>query len=50
MALIAGATLPVMILTADALGLDENDYFGGFGWPSLATAVAEGALVVSACV
>ena len=49
-ALVAGASVPVMVLSADALGLDENDYFGGFGWPSLATCAAEGALAVAACV
>jgi hypothetical protein len=48
--LIAGASIAAMILTADPLGLDENDYFGGFGWPSLATSIAEGALVVAACI
>jgi len=31
------------------LGLDENDRFGGFGWPPLATSIAGGALVVAAC-
>lgn len=36
-----------MILTADLLGLDEKDYFGGFDRPSLATSVAEGALAVA---
>jgi hypothetical protein len=49
-ALVAAASVPVMVLSADALGLDENDYFGGFGWPSLATCLAEGALAVAACV
>jgi hypothetical protein len=34
---------------ADPLGLDENDRFGGFGWPPLATSIAGGALVVAAC-
>jgi hypothetical protein len=48
--LIAGISIAAMILTADALGLDENDYFGGFGWPSLATSIAVGALVVAACI
>ncbi len=49
-ALIAAASLPVMILTAERLGLDEHAYFGGFGWPALATAVVEGALAIAACV
>jgi hypothetical protein len=49
-ALAAAASVPVMILTADSLGLDENDYFGGFGWPSAATSIAEGAIAVGACV
>ena len=48
-ALIAAASMTVLILTADPLGLDENDYFGGFGWPSLATSVVEGALAIAAC-
>jgi hypothetical protein len=49
-ALIAAAALPVMILSADPLGIDEHAYFGGFGWPALATAVVEGALAVTSCV
>jgi hypothetical protein len=49
-AVLAAVTVPLVVLTAEPLGLTEDDYFGGFGWPSLATAVAEGALVVSACV
>lgn len=49
-ALIAGLSVAAMPLTAESLGLDENDYFGGFGWPSAAASIAEGALVVSACI
>ena len=49
-ALIAAASISVMILTTEPLGLTEDDYFGGLGWPSLATSIAEGALVVGACV
>ncbi len=49
-ALITAAAVPVLILTADPLGLDEHDYMGGFGWPAAATAIAEGAMAVSACV
>lgn len=46
----AAVSTPILILTADPFGLDEDVYFGGFGWPSLATSVLEGALAVSACV
>ena len=49
-ALIAVVLLPVLILTSEPLGLDEEVYFGGFGWPAAATAVVEGALTVGACV
>jgi hypothetical protein len=49
-ALVAWASTSAMVLTGDALGLTEDDYFGGFGWASLATSVAEGALVVTACI
>ncbi|HEX5950032.1 MAG TPA: acyltransferase [Actinomycetota bacterium] len=49
-AVVAALSMPVLILTADPLGLDEEAYFGGFGWPSLATSILEGALAVSACV
>ena len=49
-ALIAAVSIATMILTAESLGLDEHDYFGGFGWPSLATSISEGALVIAACV
>lgn len=49
-ALIAVVLLPVLIFTSEPLGLDEEVYFGGFGWPAAATAVVEGALTVGACV
>jgi peptidoglycan/LPS O-acetylase OafA/YrhL len=49
-ALAAVLVLPALIFTADPLGLTEDDYFGGFGWPAAATAVAEGALTVAGCV
>jgi hypothetical protein len=49
-ALVATVLLPVLILTSDPLGLDEEAYFGGFGWPAAATAIIEGALTVAACV
>jgi peptidoglycan/LPS O-acetylase OafA/YrhL len=49
-AIAAAVCIPIMILTAEPFGLDENDYFGGFGLPALASALAEGALVVSACI
>jgi hypothetical protein len=48
-ALIAAFALPLLVLTSEPLGLDEEVYFGGFGWPALATAAVEGALTVSAC-
>jgi hypothetical protein len=49
-AIVAAVSTPILILSADPLGLDEEVYFGGFGWPSLATSIVEGALSVSACV
>jgi hypothetical protein len=49
-ALIAVVLLPVLIFTSEPLGLDEEAYFGGFGWPAAATAAVEGALTVGACV
>jgi hypothetical protein len=49
-ALLAAVALPVLIFTSDPLGLDEEVYFGGFGWPSLATCVVEGALTVAGCI
>ena len=49
-ALAAVLVLPALIFTADPLGLTEDDYFGGFGWPAAATALAEGALTVAGCV
>lgn len=48
-ALAAVVALPVLIFTSEPLGLDEEAYFGGFGWPAAATAVVEGALTVGAC-
>lgn len=49
-AVVAALSTPVLILTADPLGLQEEAYFGGFGWPSFATCVLEGTLAVCACV
>jgi hypothetical protein len=49
-ALLATWSLPVLILTSEPLGLEEEAYFGGFGWPAAATAVVEGALTVAACI
>jgi hypothetical protein len=49
-ALVAALAIPALIFTAEPLGQDEDAYMGGFGWPSLATSMAEGALCVAACV
>jgi len=49
-ALAAVLVLPALIFTAEPLGLTEDDYFGGFGWPAAATAIAEGALTIAGCV
>jgi peptidoglycan/LPS O-acetylase OafA/YrhL len=48
-ALVAVMVLPALIFSAESLGLTEDDYFGGFGWPAAATAVVEGALTVAGC-
>lgn len=49
-ALVAAVALPVLIFTSEPLGQPEDAYFGGFGWPSLATCLVEGALCVGACI
>jgi peptidoglycan/LPS O-acetylase OafA/YrhL len=49
-ALAAVIGLPVMIFTAEPLGLTDDDFFGGFGWPSAVAALAEGALAVAGCI
>jgi peptidoglycan/LPS O-acetylase OafA/YrhL len=49
-ALAATAAIPILIFTSTPLGIDEEAYMGGLGWPSLATCLAEGALAVAGCV
>jgi fucose 4-O-acetylase-like acetyltransferase len=50
LALVAALSLPVMVLTAEGLGLTDDDYFGGWGWPSLLTVTAEAVLVICASI
>lgn len=47
---LAVLALPVLIFTSEPLGLEEEVYYGGFGWPSLATCAVEGALAVAGSV
>ena len=49
-ALAATSAIPALIFTSSPLGIDEDAYMGGLGWPSLATCLAEGALAVAGCV
>ena len=40
--------LPIAILTAEPLGFEEGDYFGGWGLPALLGGLLEGAIAVTA--
>jgi len=46
--LLATLSLPLMILSAEPLGLDEEAYFGCWQLPALLTATVEGVLAVAA--
>ena len=49
-ALAAALSLAALIVSADALGLTEEPFLGGWGWPTLALAAIEGAVAVAASV
>jgi peptidoglycan/LPS O-acetylase OafA/YrhL len=46
--LVVVLVVPVFVLSAGSMGLTEEDYFGGFGWPALLASMSEGVVAVSA--